>query len=84
MKPDAKGWYWHERAWLRLTGLAWRGVDAAFAATYAVVQRTPWRARGPWVHESGVYMWLVAESYLYEDLKRGDLPENLRVGGVWR
>ena len=81
---DERGWYWHEKAWLRLTGITWRGVDYLFSAAYHVLRHTPLKMRGPWVHESRFYMWLAAESYLYEDLKRGDLPENQRIGGVWR
>ena len=39
---------------------------------------------GVWGHESGLWLWLAGLGYLYSDWRRGDMPEHLRVGGVWR
>lgn len=83
MSPDARGWYRHEKA--RIVVGHWlfmRGADVYDAVRWAM-RRLGFK-RWPELHRSNLLLTFASWGYLYDDLKRGDLPENQRIGGVWR
>lgn len=84
---DEKGWYWHEKAGIRLAWLAFGAIERLASVvcwiTFGKVDifRFP-RGRTNWIWD----MWisLAAGAYLIDDLKRHTMPEHHRIGGVWK
>ncbi len=74
---DAQGWLWHEKVWIRVSWRAFQALDAWYWFLYH---------RGFPISgvKSRLWLWLLSESYLYNDLRRGDMPENVRAKGVWK
>jgi hypothetical protein len=44
-------------------------------------ERSPWdwRTNRLW----DCWIWLASVGYLYDEWRRGDIPEHVRIGGVW-
>lgn len=79
MKPDAKGWYPHEKAGIVLFFWAFRAIQA----TNGLMRRL--HLPHAYLPDSRVWLWLASKCWLYSDLTRyKDMPEHQRVGGIWR
>lgn len=79
--PDARGWKFTEKAEI---------VAGHFAlAVWDTLWTLAWRVSGKRIrvidHEWAwtLFLNLAAAAWLWDDLRRGDMPEHLRIGGVW-
>jgi len=78
-KPDSRGWYPHEKAQIRL---GW-WLLLAHEAIWFKPLRALTRGR-VMAHKSNLWLTFASWGYLHTDLQSGDMPENVRIGGVWR
>lgn len=79
MKPDAKGWLWYEKARMYVAWWALLWLDRLWFKPLC------WLSGGRvWAHESDCWLTLASHCWLLDDLKRGELPEHQRIGGIWR
>ena len=80
MKPDERGWYWHERQRIRLGWSVFWLLDKVW------FRPLNWLTRGHffWAHESSVWLTFASWGWLVDELRRGDMPEHQRIGGEWR
>ena len=77
-QPDESGWYLHEKAWMHVSWWLFLWLDRL------------WFIPVRWITNGRVsaidsrrWLELASDCWLLEDLKRGDLPPNNRVGGIW-
>ena len=85
-KPDSRGWKLTEKARIIVAHLLFVLIDRVYTAAWHLSgHRIYLRLRGDGKGQTQrVWLWLAGEGYLYDDLKRGDMPEHLRAGGIWR